>query len=312
MKKVIAFIDYIFLLRPSIQAALWTFLFAGSYLYLKNAEPASPFCYGVTSKMALALLGYSLVMGSVYVLNQIRDIDTDRINKKLFLLSERIIPLKRAYIFALVCAATGFSVFLFFGKFNINTVLLIVVSFIMGLLYTIKPFEFKRRCCLDMILNSLGYGMVAPLIGYEAAGGALNSAALIATFPYVFSMAAVFINTTLMDYEGDKAVGAKTTGVVLGFKKSMILSTILMLCSAVLGLILKDYIVSACAFYSSVFFAYALLKQKKRILDLSVKLTSPVMTLAFGILFPLFLVLSAFVLLSIFFYYRYRFNLKVV
>ncbi|PIP13705.1 MAG: hypothetical protein COX48_03490 [bacterium (Candidatus Stahlbacteria) CG23_combo_of_CG06-09_8_20_14_all_34_7] len=312
MKKKAMFIDYIFLLRPSIQVALWTFLFAGSYLYFKRVAVIMIFSYSMTIKMSIGLFGYALIMGSVYILNQISDIDTDTINKKLFLLSEGIISKRIAYIYSIICVLSGFSIFLFVRIFSINTIILLVVSYIMGILYTVTPFEFKRRPFIDLILNGIGYGMVVPLIGFELAGGRIDFKLIIETIPYVLSMSAVFINTTLMDYEGDKAVGARTTGVILGIKKSLLLSSLLMFLSGLSGLILKDYIVFSCAYYSFILFSYVLIKKNKKNLDLTVKLTSPVMTLAFGILFPGFLIISIVTLIAIFLYYKYRFNIKIV
>ncbi|MGE3062208.1 MAG: UbiA family prenyltransferase [bacterium] len=312
MKKKAMLVDYIFLLRPSIQAALWTFLFAGSYLYNKRASSLSVFSFNMTFEFALGLLGYTLIMGSVYVLNQISDIDTDTLNKKLFLLSEGIISKRSAYIYSLLCLIVGFSIFIFSGLFSINTIILVVVSYIMGILYTVRPFECKRRPFIDLILNGIGYGFIAPLIGFETAGGALDARAAVETIPYVLSMSAVFINTTLMDYDGDKAVGALTTGVFLGVRRSLVLSSSLMLLSAATGFVLKDYILFACAFYSLLLFIYASISRSRKSIDRSVKFTSPAMTLAFGILFPEFLIMSLIVLSAIFMYYRFRFNMKVV
>jgi 4-hydroxybenzoate polyprenyltransferase len=312
MKKRAMFIDYIFLLRPSIQAALWTFLFAGSYLFIGRTKAILPFSYEFTLNMEIGLIAYTLIMGSVYVLNQISDIDTDTINKKLFLLSEGIISKKNAYIFSAFCVVAGFSIIIFSGRFSVNSLLLYIVSYIMGILYTVKPFEFKRRPFIDLILNGIGYGMIAPLIGFELAGGKVDARAVIQTIPYILSMSAIFINTTLMDYKGDKEVGAVTTGVFLGMKKSLFLSALLMLVSCLSGLLLKDYIIGICACYSFFFFIYALVNTNKRNLDWSVKFTSPVMTLLLGILFPGFLLLSFIVLSMIFIYYKYRFNLKVI
>ena len=312
MKKKAMAIDYLFLLRPSIQAALWTFIFAGSYLFINRTQQIGIFSYSMTLKMGFGILGYTLIMGSVYVLNQISDIDTDKLNNKLFLLSEGIISKRSAYIFSAVCASAGFGIFLMIPIFSVNTVILIIVSYIMGILYTVKPFEFKRKPFIDLVLNGVGYGMVAPLIGFELAGGTTDSKAFLQTTPYILSMAGIFINTTLMDYEGDRAVKAVTTGVFLGIKKSLFLSAALMLMSGLLGFLLKDYIISACALYSTCFFIYAITKPSKKHIDLSVKFTSPVMTLILGLIFPGFLILSFVTLASIFIYYKFRFNLKVV
>lgn len=310
MKKRANFFDYVFLLRPSIQAALWTFFMAGVYMRFSESIKPALFAFRIEREAALGLLGYSLLMGSVYVLNQISDIDTDRLNNKLFLLSDGIISVKNAYLFASVCSVAGFGIFLTPMLFSVNRIVLVSVSFIMGIMYTVRPFECKRRPFIDLALNSAGYGVAALLLGYSLAGGSVCPAIVLRTLPYALSMGAVFVNTTLMDYDGDRKVGAVTTGVKLGIEKSLALSFSLMLLAAISGWILKDILILFCAVYSLFPFSLALIYRGKKSIEASVKYSSPVMTLALGLLFPQFLVLSLITLASIYLYYSIRFKKK--
>ncbi len=304
------FSDYVFLLRPSIMIALWTFYFAGVSMAFKMNGLNYFNNYYNAGMIIVTLLMYSLLMGSVYVINQIVDIDTDRLNKKLFILPDGIISKQNAMNYAIILAIISIGGILIMPHATLVMKWLFLVSFILGVMYSVKPFCLKRRPFVDLINNVIGYGMIAVIIGFESTGYSFKIEYVQKLLPYIFSMGAIFINTTLMDYEGDKAVNAKTTGVFLGYKKASLLSSILMVFAIISAISLGDKIMIICSIYSLPFFIYNLIKRSQKITDISVKLTAPFLTIILSICFPYFLILNIIVLVSMKIYYRKRFNIK--
>ena len=88
----LALLDYVFLLRPVILVPGWVFLLLGYHSGRAwVGEPASP--WYPPGRLLLSLVIFTAIMGAIYILNQICDREADRLNRKLFLISEgRISP----------------------------------------------------------------------------------------------------------------------------------------------------------------------------------------------------------------------------
>ncbi|MEO0298510.1 MAG: UbiA family prenyltransferase [candidate division WOR-3 bacterium] len=310
MKKKTLFIDYIFLLRPTIQVALWTFYFIGVYLGYREEGNIKFFNFVFNFRTYYILLAYSLLMGGVYILNQITDIETDRMNKKLFILPERIISVKNAYTTFIFVVLIGFFMIFFNFKIQKTILNLFIISFIMGYLYSAKPFYFKSRPFLDLFSNVFGYALIASMIGYLSVKNSFPQ--LIIFIPYMFSMAAIFINTTILDYEGDRKVGLKTTGILLGIKTSLFVSTFFMILALVSGIYNKDTLAIVTTSYSLIFFIISLFFRNEKYVKWSVMFTSPFVSFILGLIFPYFLLLCAFTLFLSLIYYKKRFNYNIL
>ncbi len=310
MKKEKNFLDYFFLLRPTIQVALWTFYFIGVYLAFRDEKSLKFLNIDFNLKVYYILFAYSLLMGGVYILNQITDIETDKINKKLFLLPEKIISLKESYILVVLCIISGFLMVLLNFKVQKIIVILFIVSFILGYLYSSKPFHFKGKPFLDLLSNVIGYSIVAPIIGYLSIRDSLPDFKIF--LPYIFSMAAIFINTTILDYNGDKKIGLKTTGVFLGIKLSLFLSTLFISLGLLFALFNRDNLAIYTTGYSLIFFFLSFLFKKENYVMWSVKYTSPFVTLVVGLFFLPFLIICFLTLILSIIYYKKRFKYTIV
>ncbi|MEO0288502.1 MAG: UbiA family prenyltransferase [candidate division WOR-3 bacterium] len=310
MKKKTLIIDYIFLLRPTIQVALWTFYFVGVYLACREDRNLKFFNFAFNFKTYYILLAYSLLMGGIYILNQITDIETDRMNRKLFILPEGIVSIKNAYITFISVVLLGFFMIFFNFKIEKTILNLFIISFIMGYLYSAKPFYFKSRPFLDLFSNVIGYAFVASLIGYFSVKDSFPK--LIIFLPYMFSMAAIFINTTILDYEGDRNAGLKTTGIFLGIKISLLASTFLMILALITGIHNRDILAIITTSYSLVFFVISSILRTDKYVKWSVMFTSPFVSFILGLIFPYFLLLCALTLFVSILYYRKRFNYNII
>ncbi|MCK4255704.1 hypothetical protein KAX35_02355, partial [candidate division WOR-3 bacterium] len=72
-------LDFIFLLRPILLIPVWIIFLLGYYR-------AGGTMLGDSRYLMPGFIVFTLLMGAIYIINQIADIETDRINNKLFIL----------------------------------------------------------------------------------------------------------------------------------------------------------------------------------------------------------------------------------
>lgn len=295
-RKTILLIDALFLLRPSILIPCWTVFIIGNFQ--KNGlDFGPPFFFGIG--------GFTLLMGGVYILNQIFDRESDRINKKLFLLSLGIFPIWLAVFELAICWIIGVYLAL---RVSSQFFTIYLIAWILGILYTIPPLKLKAKPFLDLVANMAGYGVLTFLLGAVVRKG-FNTGLLIWALPYAFAVGGVFVNTTIVDIEGDKRAGEKTTAIMIGPVAARYLSFILVATGVILALINQDNLALIAFIPSLPFFILAIIKSKRRFDILSFRLPPFILSAVAGIVYPPYLLFLAFIILMMRIYYRKRFGL---
>ena len=224
-------LDCFFLLRIPLLAPVWTILILGWITGNPSASlggrlPAISGGLGRECVLWVALLGFSMVVASIYVINQIADIESDRINHKLFLLPNGILSIRTAWVCAIVCAMVGLGVCLRF--LGMGALLLSALGLLLGMLYNLGPVALKNRAWGGTVANFLGHGVLTFLVGWYAAKLAygvpvtreLLLTGLVASLSPGLANVAVFLTTTIPDAEGDKATGKGTFCVRYGERKT--------------------------------------------------------------------------------------------
>jgi 4-hydroxybenzoate polyprenyltransferase len=298
---MIRLFDYIFLVRPTLLIPGWTFLLLGynrGILLNRGEALHQPFLP--------AFLLSTFMMGGIYILNQIIDIESDKINKKLYLLSEGYVKVSHAWIELILLFVIAFVLVIPYSN-QFKTILFL--SFIFGILYSTPPFKLKGKPFLDFLSNSIGYGVIAFALGWVI-GNPLSKATLLYSLPYFFAIAGVFINTTIPDIEGDKQTKEITTGVVLG-KKSYLLSTVFVFISFVLSVYLCDWVCGVASMVALPLFLLATINIKRdlKYCFISTRVSAPVLPLLVGFKFGWFIPLLVLVVLAMRLYYKHRFNI---
>lgn len=252
-----------------------------------------------------------MLMGGVYILNQITDIETDRFNKKLFILAEQLIPLKNAYIeMFLLC-----SISLFLSSlFGIYFFSFAIISLMIGILYSLPPIKLKGRPILDTLSNGIGYGIINFVMGWLMQNP-FEWSIFFRFLPYFLSICAVFINTTIVDIEGDKKSGDITTAVFLGERKSYVLSSLLMVGALYIAVIQKDLIclipatISLPLFFYTATYSFLSNKINRRMTILSFRLPGLIFTIITCIIYPVIIPFLLMVFISMKIYYKGRFQI---
>ena len=295
--------DYFFILRPLILIPSWNFLLIGSYLANHQGR--------FTIDIILGLIAYTAVMGGVYILNQLTDIETDRLNKKLFLIAGGFVSVRAAYTEMVILWVAAILLSLRFGWLFL---LFIVVSIALGIMYSLPPVKLKGKPVLDTLANGIGYGMINFAVGWLLVSS-FDPSMFIRFVPYFLSISAVFINTTIVDIEGDRQAGENTTGVFLGPRLSGAVSTLIMAAAIVFAYLQRDYICLIPAALSWPLFiysaGYSLVRGSvsRRAAIASFRLPGLVFTVITAVLYPIYFVVLVVLLLSMRFYYRKRFGM---
>jgi 4-hydroxybenzoate polyprenyltransferase len=306
INKIVSALDYFFVLRPMLFFPGWSTLLAGyfiaqrEHLFLQSFD--NPLYNPV--KIAVLLFSFAAAMGASFLLNQLRDIASDKENDKLYFISKGFIKKKAALwevvFLTLIALLTALYISL--------PVLIVVVLFIIltGYLYNYQPFIMKDKPWLSLLANA-GMGFLAFTMGWLGAQE-YSVHLFYDTLPYLFFNTALYFYTTMPDIEGDKKSHKHTLAVDYGIKPLLWAAFVLYLLSAVTAYFLWDMQALFFIVFSSPFFVITIVK-----LDTD----SAVRTTKFSILFyalaicfklPVYFLLMVALFFFTKWYFKVRFN----
>jgi 4-hydroxybenzoate polyprenyltransferase len=302
-------IDILFLLRPPMLIPVWAFFLAGYWRTVIIHPVAIPGrirgALNPGGYFWLSFLSFSLVMGAVYIINQVVDSESDRVNQKLFLIPLGIVPVRLAFAIVAVLTLASFCIGWVFG---VHYMVLLGISFIIGILYSVRPIRLKGRPVLDILANAVGYGVLAFGIGWIT-DASFTANLFLRSVPYFFAAATIFTSSTILDMEGDRKDGAITTAVRFGTILALVISLAALLGALVSAVILTDYVIAITSIIGVPLIGVALAKRDRQFITLYMRGTSYVFILLIAVLFPWFFGVLLFVFFSARIYYRYRFGM---
>lgn len=228
-------LDYVFVLRPTVLVGMWVFYFWGAYLASRETGAAFPLLVP-TARVFAGFLSMSAALAGGCLLNQIADVETDRVNEKLFFLPRGIISMRAAVAELAVVWVLAAALALPLG---LHFVLVLCASLLLNYTYSAPPVRAKSRFPLDMLWNGLGFGLVSSAAGW-AAVAQLELSVLWVGLVYTVAVAGVTASTTVLDVDGDRAADLRTTAVVLGRDRASALTLWLIALAAAAGWFLMD------------------------------------------------------------------------
>jgi len=293
---MLKWLDYLFVIRPVLMPPVWTILLLGHH--------RSAVLSGESNLPGLILLLVTFLVGAVYLLNQIYDAESDRINKKLFFLAEGYISKNNAIfqtiLFNLISIVSAYLISRELG-------LLFALGFLFGFFYSVPPFSFKGKPLGGFLCNVLAHGNLAFLMGWSM-NETLSGKSILFSLPYMFAVGAVYLNTTIPDMEGDKRSGKITLTVKWGKEVAVVVSCILVLLAIILSFLIRDvpfFIASALVFP---FFLFGALTKKNNYISLSTKLSILFLSIAAGFFYPWYFAILILGFFGTRLYYKARFN----
>lgn len=317
MKRIFKIFDYIFVLRPTLFFPVWAVFLSGFFAQQQFGVAAPE---AAQANHAFIQNGHNfiwvggfltLLMGAVFILNQIMDRHSDNQNKKLFLISHGHLTPKAAFIEAtiLIVIAILFS-FVFSLKMGLIFVLILLIT---GYLYSFSPFSWKDKPIWGLVGNILGAFLIF-LAGWSIQGNILFKSFYYA-IPYICAVASVYLLTTLPDVEGDKDSNKRTFGVRFGASSTVYTSLTLLIIALGVSFITKDELIFYPALFSLPFFLWASVKLQMS--DIVRAIKYPILLLTFTVCIKWMVVYSEYyfvlVVAGIYYlskiYYKLRFGI---
>jgi 4-hydroxybenzoate polyprenyltransferase len=172
----------------------------------------------------------------IYGVNDYWDEDTDRFNKKKDEKELRVTHQVRRRLVWILWATVGVSTLLMVFQDNVERILFLIFL-LLSYFYSAKPLRFKAIPVLDFSSNML---YVLPgIFAYYLAGGQLPP--LLLVLAGYFHIAAMHLFSAVPDIECDMNAGLRTTAVVLGERRSLMLVTAFWSVFSVLVIYLTEY-----------------------------------------------------------------------
>jgi 4-hydroxybenzoate polyprenyltransferase len=298
--------DVFFLTRPVVLVPVWGFCLFGYYRAFNVRITGLPDLWHATSPMVLIwFMIFSLSVGCVFVLNQIADVEVDKINNGFPLLASGCVSRRTAYVTA---AVAGFaSIFIPVCAGRPAVALFSVVSIAIGGLYSFRPAYLSGRPFFDFLTNAAGAAFIAFGMGWFLAGRPLSDPAFLpAALPYFFLMCAGAISSTIPDIKGDRRGEKRTTAVALGEKKANYLATVFIMSAALCALTARDNLALACAMVSLPFYLLYSFKPEEIFAEATYKIGGAFCMVAAAAIMPLFLLCGAAAAMATWMYFRFR------
>ncbi len=291
--------DYIFLARPILLIPVWAFFLIGYY-------KAGGERFQFNETVITTISAYTALISILYILNQIADRKSDAINQKHLLIAEGMLSMRNAYIeIGLLLLVTVFLSI----KLSLNIIIFMAISFLFGIFYSFPPFKLKAIPFADFLINGIGYGFVNFSVGWLTFNK-FSFQTVINSLPYVLAVSAIFINTTILDMEGDKKCGYLTTGVFLGKLVSAALAMVLIIFCILISIIVRDYLCLIPALISLPLFLIAGIKGDEKFIKLSIRIGGPLLIFLVGVIFPYFLIATFLIFIFLRIYYKKKFNIN--
>lgn len=312
-------LDSFFLLRIPLLAPVWTIFLLGWITGNSHAVPGGfflkPSLFKDVIDAWILLAGFSLVVASIYVVNQIADIESDRINHKLFILPNGFVSVRAAWLMAIVCAVSGMSIAFLYGKIF---VLFFSISLLLGFLYNLPPAALKNKAIGGVLANALGHGMITYLVGWYCAH--LNDplqwnmlfSGFLSSLGPTMANGAVFLATTVPDFEGDRNTGKVTFCVKYGEKATATFAAFLCVVSLACSFFMEfnAWVMIIPALISVIFFVYFAMSTRKELAFRAFKWPVFLLSAAVVVFQPEYGLLIIATFTGSRMYYKWRFNIN--
>ena len=302
----IKLLDYLFVLRPMLFYPGWSTLLAGYFIADKRQLffGAQQIAGAGHAAILLLFLIFALAMGGSFLLNQLRDVESDRKNNKLFIISEGHISLRAAWIEALLLIVVS-TVLAFGVSFRLG-VLIAAFNLLTGYLYNFAPFRMKDYPWRSLLANAL-MGWLAFALGWSYRQQ-LDWKVVWDALPYVFLNTALYFYTTLPDIGGDQAAQKQTLSVKYSLRAILTIAFVLFVLAVAFAVGLGDYTALSILALSAPFFITTIVRKTIQNAVRATKYTILIFALIVCLKWPYYFLLMAAGFYFTKWYYRKRFD----
>lgn len=245
------------------------------------------------------------ILVTAYLLNQVFDTESDTRNNKCLFIARGVLGTR-----TVVFMAVGFFLAASIAYRRVDAIhrIPLFVALLLALLYSLPPVRLCARPFFDMFANAIGYGGVAFVLGFNAYDPSITGAAWIAA-PYILLVAATFVHTTILDYDGDREAGKISTSVLIGLGASTYLAGALHAAAFIIALLAgKPAAIIVTGATLPVLF-YTFVKRTQRASSFLIQANTLVVTIAAAVAWPLYLAIVVPLILLSRFYHARRFGI---
>lgn len=171
-------------------------------------------------QLILGTLAAALINVYSNAINQIFDVEIDRINKPSRPLPSATISVRNAWVMGLAAAVIALII-----ASVISTAFLVILAAagLFTTLYSAPPFRFKRICCLANVVIAIPRGCLVTVAGWSALASPWNPEPWLLSLVLTFFVLGGSSTKDFSDIEGDRRYGCQTLPVKFGVRKSALL-----------------------------------------------------------------------------------------
>jgi 4-hydroxybenzoate polyprenyltransferase len=305
MRSILRFTaDMVMVTRPVLIIPVWGFCALG-FQRAHILQQQQVFFVTHSHAAYLSILLFSLSVASVYILNQIADIEVDKENGGIPLIANGIISVPVSWAAAVISGLIPILTGIFLKQYIIA--IASVTTIFLGYIYSFRPLRFSGRPIVDFLSNATGYGFIAFGLGWSCGGMSVVSPTFItAALPYFMLMCAGSISSTLPDCEGDSRDGKNTTTVVFGYLTAHKIAMTALIAALGFALHSGDLVAAICAGASLPFYFGYLYMKNRFFMEATYKIGGGLCMMAAFIGMPLFMIPSIIVFGVTWLYFRIR------
>ncbi len=175
-------------------------------------------------RILLAPLVTFMIAVGMYILNDLRDADIDKVNLKNRPIPSGLVSKKQAWTFIML--TNGAALGILISTLPIASIIFVMPMMLIGILYSMpKRIALMNRFVIKNIAIALFY-MLCSMLGITSCYGierAINNS-IVTIHTITMSGIMIFVGSTindLGDIKGDKAAGRRTIPIVLGGKNTV-------------------------------------------------------------------------------------------
>ncbi len=310
-KKYLRLLDYFFVLRPTLFFPVWTISLAGFWASERARAQTGwridvPWHPGGDGEVFFFVSLLTLLMGAAFLINQLTDVESDRLNNKLYLIASGAIPIRHAQAESILLILLSLTLTALFHP--LLALWAVTIFMLTGWAYSCTPLLLKNRPWGGLFANlggSLGIFSFGWLID-----GAFDAAMFLQALPYVLGVAAVYFLTTIPDLPGDRATGKVTLAVHWGPGRVLRAAVIVDGMAAAAALWLRDPVALTATLLAWPFFYQAWRQQNVAAVLRTNKYATLILSFLVCWRFPFYLGILLFIYFISRWYYAKRFKVR--
>jgi len=294
-------LDLFFAARPLLQLPIWTVYLVA--LHIRHQQTGESF----TIVDLFMMVGISLLFTGAAYLNQVYDIESDRINNKVGFLQKGYLSVGQLKAGFWIVSIVPLGVAPFVSDL---AVVLFAQFLLLSYLYSAPPIRFKDRPLFGFLANAHAHGLLVALaVAHRVELSDLATLDWLIPAYFALTVGATYVLTTIPDCEGDRATGKRTVAVVLGRTRALVSALILFVISAVVAWQVGEGVLVYLAIGAVFLVLASLMLRTEASVRFASKIPLLALTVAAGSYYPVYLLFVVALFIGTRAYYLKRFGI---